>query len=252
VVLAGADVLVSKNANHLLPTDHVPGCTPALVHWMLHVDNPLTYSSVMFRADGLRRLGGFMRPDAEPADDFDLYHRLLSIGALARSDETLTIYRWHARNATLMQSERLFASACAILTRAYEPLLGRDAAAAARLVVHHLSDRRPVRDVATLEALGGFLERLLAEFRARNVLNATEQAQIAAHAGRVWWRVVRGTIRSGVPRALAQYVARRALRRGYTVSVRDMMSSIVLGCLRASHIGRKAVERLRAKLRGAR
>ncbi len=126
VVLAGTEVLLRMQDGRTLPTDHVPGSSPALVHWMLHVDNPFTWSSVMIRAAALRRLGIFLRREAEPADDFDLYHRLSGIGALARLNETLTIYRWHAGNTTYAQSERLFASACATLARAYEPWLGAE------------------------------------------------------------------------------------------------------------------------------
>jgi len=234
IVMAGAEVLLSMQDGRQFPTDHVAGATPALVRWMLYVDNPFTYSSVMVRADALRRLGGFMRPEAEPADDFDLYHRLLGIGALARLDETLTIYRWHASNTTHAQSERMFASASAILGRAYAPWLGPDSEAAARLVVHHLSDRQPVRDVATLERLGGFLERLVAGFCARHASgDAAARAQIEAHAGRVWWRAVRSAIRSGTPVALAQYLARRSLRRGYTPALRDVAISVAVGSLRA-------------------
>jgi len=246
IVLAGAEVLLSMQDGRRLPTDHVPGATPALVHWMLHVDNPFTYSSVMVRADALRQLGCFMRPEAEPADDFDLYHRLLGIGALARLDETLTIYRWHASNTTHAQSEQMFARAAAILTRAYAPWLGADSEAAARLVVRHLSDRQPVRDAATLVRLGGFLERLVAGFCDRHAADdAAARAQIEAHAGRVWWRAVRSAIRSGTPLALAQHLARQSLRSGYTPTLRDVVASVAVGSLRAARIGRIAGKRPR-------
>jgi hypothetical protein len=238
VVLAGTEVLRRMQDGRTLPTDHAPGSSPALVHWMLYVDNPFTYSSVMLRAGALRRLGTFMRREAEPADDFDLYHRLLGIGALARLDETLTIYRWHAGNTSYAQSERLFASACAILARAYEPVLGADSADAARLVVHHLSDRQPVRDIATLERLGGIMERLLARFLDLYAADATALEQIRAHAGRVWWRVVRSAIRSGTPLALAQHAARRSLRSGFSPSWHDVAMSVAVGSGRAARLVR--------------
>jgi hypothetical protein len=61
-------------------SDHGRGGDPALMRWLRHVDNPLTWSSVMVRADAVRRLGAFVRPEYELADDFDLYHRLLAVG----------------------------------------------------------------------------------------------------------------------------------------------------------------------------
>lgn len=238
VVLAGTEVLLRMQDGRIFPTDHAPGSSPALVHWMLHVDNPFTWSSVMIRASALRRLGGFMRREAEPADDFDLYHRLLGVGALARLEETLTIYRWHAGNTTYAQSERLFASACATLTRAYEPMLGADPWDAARLVVHHLSERQPVRDIATLDRLGAVLERLLAGFQCTYAADAAALEQIGAHAGRVWWRVVRSAIRSGAPLALGRYAASRKLRTGFGPSLHDVAASVAVGTVRAMRIVR--------------
>jgi GT2 family glycosyltransferase len=238
IVLAGSEVLLWMADGRRLPTDHVPGATPALVRWMLHVDNPFTYSSIMVRADALRRLGVFMLPEAEPADDFDLYHRLLGIGPLARLDETLVIYRWHASNTTHAQAQRMADRASAILARAYAPWLGREADAAARLVVHHLSDRQPVRDAATLTRLGGFLERILAGFLDQQAPDAAARTQIEAHAGRVWWRLVRSAIRSGAPLALTQHVARRTLRREFTLAWHDVVASVAVGSLRAAQNGR--------------
>jgi GT2 family glycosyltransferase len=236
VVLAGTEVLLRMPDGRDLPTDHLPGSTPALVHWMLHVDNPFTYSSVMIRAAALRRLGTFMRPETEPADDFDLYHRLLALGALARLDETLTIYRWHAANTTHAQAHRLFASACATLARAYEPWFGNESTDAARMVVHHLSDRQPARDIAAVARLGRVLERLLAGFRGLYAGDPAACAQIEAHAGRLWWRVVRSTVRSGRPLAISRHAARPGLRRGFIPEWPDVAASVAVGGLRAARL----------------
>ena len=50
-------------------------------------------------------LGSFLRPDFELADDFDFYHRLLAVGGIARLNEVLTTYRYHAANASLARAE---------------------------------------------------------------------------------------------------------------------------------------------------
>ena len=103
-----------------------------------------------------------MRPDYELADDFDFSHRLLTIGDIARLDKVLTV--WHADNTTYGREAALNANAVRVLAAAYAPLLGAEAADAATLVIRHLSDRKPVRDGATLARLGSYLTRLLAAF----------------------------------------------------------------------------------------
>src|SRR5208337_238122 len=129
--------LISEHGG-LRRTDHLPGGTPALMRWMLHLDNPITWSSVMFRAEAVRRLDRFMRREYEPADDFDLHHRLLALGGIARLDETLAVYRWHRTNTSHGQMDQMFDRAGAVLAETYRPWLGEDAPAAAALVVRHL------------------------------------------------------------------------------------------------------------------
>ncbi|HLB99578.1 MAG TPA: glycosyltransferase, partial [Acetobacteraceae bacterium] len=141
VVLVATEIEIEEAAGRRHPPDHPTGGDPALIRWLLHVDNPLTWSSVMFRSDALRRLEAFMRPDYELADDFDLYHRLLAIGEIARLDEVLTVYRWHAGNTSHGREDALNANAVKVLEAAYTPLLGTDAQDAATLVIRHLSDR---------------------------------------------------------------------------------------------------------------
>src|SRR4051794_30488868 len=91
--------------------------SPALLRLLLHLDNPLAWSSVMLRADALRRLDPPLRPQFEPADDFDLYHRLLGRGRIARLDAALTIYRWHASNTTYAVGANITDGATRVLTR---------------------------------------------------------------------------------------------------------------------------------------
>jgi len=218
--------------------DHPTGDDPALLRWLLHVDNPLTWSSVMFRADAVRRLGAFMRPEYELADDFDLYHRLLTVGDIARLDAVLTVYRWHARNTTYGREDALNANAVKVLAAAYAPLLG-DAAEgtatdAATLVIRHLSDRKPVRDAATLARLGGYLTRLLAAFCAAHGLDARQQAELAAVTGTIWWRSVRAAMRSGAPRLLHAYRAQPALAAAFRPSQLDVALSALVGLARGA------------------
>ncbi len=214
------------------PPDHPTGGAPTLIRWLLHVDNPLTWSSVMFRADAVRRLGAFMRPDYELADDFDFYHRLLTIGDIARLDEVLTVYRWHADNTTYGREAALNANAVRVLAAAYAPLLGAEAADAATLVIRHLSDRKPVRDGATLARLGSYLTRLLAAFFLAQDLDARQRAELATVTGTIWWRTVRAAARSGAPGLLQAYRAQPGLAAAFRPRRADVTASALVGLAR--------------------
>jgi hypothetical protein len=203
------------------------------MRWMLHLDNPITWSSVMFRADAVRRLGQFMRAEYEPADDFDLHHRLLALGGIARLDETLAVYRWHRTNTSHGQMDRMFDRAAAVLADAYRPWLGEDAPAAAVLVVRHLVDRQPAPDAATLARLGGVLERLQAGFCAATAPDPATRAAIEAHTARVWWLATRAAMRSGSPTALRRWRDAAALGAGFRPGVRDITGSLAVGTVRA-------------------
>ncbi|WP_149535353.1 glycosyltransferase family 2 protein [Siccirubricoccus phaeus] len=213
-------------------TDHPPGLTPLRLRWGLLVDNPFTWSSMMFRMAALRRLPVFLRPEAEYADDFDLYHRLLAVGEPGRLEAVLTTYRWHQANTTHAAAALLTARAEAVLATAYRPFLGEGAEAAAKLAVRHLSDRQPVREAAVLPALGEVLRRLLAGFSAG--LAPAERAVVAADAGRLWWRVARAAARSGQPWLLRHWRAEPGLAAGFRPGVGDVAASAAIGLLRAA------------------
>jgi GT2 family glycosyltransferase len=234
VVLVATEIEIEEVAGRRHAPDHPTGGDPALIRWLLHVDNPLTWSSVMFRTDAVRRLGAFMRPEYELADDFDLYHRLLAVGEIARLDEVLTVYRWHARNTTYGREDALNANAVKVLEAAYAPPLGADAADAAMLVIRHLSDRKPVRDGATLARLGSYLSRLLEAFGAAQAIDAAQRATLASVTGTIWWRCVRAAMRSGMPGLRGQYGAQPALSAAFRPSQVDQALSALVGLARGT------------------
>jgi GT2 family glycosyltransferase len=236
VVLLATEIEIEA-AGRRRPPDHVPGGDPALIRWLLHVDNPLTWSSVMFRADAVRRLGAFMRPECELADDFDLYHRLLAVGEIARLNEVLTVYRWHASNTTYGREDALNANAVGVLAAAYAPLLGQDAHDAATLVIRHLSDRKPVRDGATLGRLGLYLTRLLAGFCALHGIDARQRAALAHVTGTIWWRCVRAAGRAGAPSLLGHYRLCPDLAAAFQPCVFDRIATALIGSVRKVRSG---------------
>ena len=231
VVLVATEIEIEAAGRRQAP-DHPRGGDPALMRWLLLVDNPMTWSSVMFRAEAVRRLGAFMRPEYELADDFDFYHRLLVIGDIARLDDVLTVYRWHATNTTYGREDALNANAVKVLATAYAPLLGADAEDAATLVIRHLSDRKPVRDAATLERLGAYLTRLLVSFCKRNKFDAPERAALQMVTGMIWWRTVRAAARAGTPSLVARYRACPDLAAAFTPPAFAAFGAMVVGTLR--------------------
>jgi GT2 family glycosyltransferase len=233
VVLVATEIRIAREGK-VLPPHHPAAGDPLALRWLLLIDNPLTWSSVMFRTEAVHRLGEFLRPEYELADDFDLYHRLLGIGEIARLGDVLTTYRYHAANASLERSALLNARAARVLGAAYAPWLGDDAAAAAELVATHLSDRQPVRDPATLERIGDVLERLLRGFCQTQALSAADRARIAALAGEAWWRTARGAIRSGAPGLLRPYRAHGPLVCGFRPTLADMAASLAVGAIRSA------------------
>ena len=241
LVLCGSAVRVERDGWGM--PGHVGAAGSALVRWMLHLGNPFAWSSVMVRAEAVRRLGTLVRPEHELADDLDLYHRLLGIGDEARTGparcraeatrlgEVLVSYRWHAANTSHARRSALTDAATRVLARACGSLLGVDAAEAAALLVRHVSDREPAPDAETLRRLGGWLERLLACFLAQCGLDAAERAAVRAHAAAVWWEAVRACVRAGRPEVLALRHALPSLRS--RVPLAELGGSLGAGLLRA-------------------
>jgi hypothetical protein len=180
----------------ITPEDQPAHTSPALLRLLLHFDNPLAWSSVMLRAGVLRHLAPpLLRPDFEPADDFDLYHRLLAWGDIARIDAPLTTYRWHSSNASY-DSGRMTDSATRVLMRTYAQWFGVDAAAAAALVVHHGNNRVAATDTTILARLHDIVRRVSAELAAAYPM---DRSQITGGVRQVLWRFTRASVRSGHP-----------------------------------------------------
>jgi len=231
VVLVATEIRILREGMTAAP-HHPRVGDPLALRWLLLIDNPITWSSVMFRADAVRRIGSFLRPEFELADDFDFYHRLLGVGAIARLNEVLTTYRYHTANASLARAEVLNANAARVLCGAYAPWLGDAAAAAAELVIRHLSDRQPVLDAMTLDRIGEILEQLLERFCAAHDLSAADRRRIGGLAGEAWWRTARGGIRRGGPGMFGRYRARKLLTADFHPRVDDVAPSVAIGAVR--------------------
>jgi glycosyltransferase involved in cell wall biosynthesis len=76
-----------------------PATEPEELARILARGNPFVHSSVMFRTELVRRLGGF-RPAFRAAEDYDLWLRIAETAKLANLPETLVAHRWHSENVT--------------------------------------------------------------------------------------------------------------------------------------------------------
>lgn len=159
--------------------------TPGLIDWLMLVQNPIVWSSVMFRTDAARKLTPFERPEMRYVEDFDFYTRIREHGLLAQIDEELTLYRVHSGGASQMFNATMRDHA--------EALLSAHAADIAPLLVRHVMAKDPVPDGATLERLFAGIARLRSGFEGDRRALALVDREIS----RLWWAMCRAGVRSG-------------------------------------------------------
>ena len=174
-----------------------PVTTPALIGWLLLIQNPIVWSSTMFRADAARKLGTMTRPEAVYAEDFDLYHRLATLGSIARIDDELVIYRSHSGGISKLNAARMIENAAAVLVPHYAALFGDDAQANAEIVSRYVMARQPVADGAMLNRVGDVVATLQADHVARTAPDAEDLALIRWETARIWARIGQAGLRSG-------------------------------------------------------
>ena len=179
------------------PSGYSAITSPALVSWLTWIENPLVWSSVMMRADGMRRLTPFTRPEILYAEDFDLYHRIAPIGGIARLDTPLMVYRQHSGGVSKRFVGTMEASAKRVLTEAHAATLGDRSAEIAALLVRHNMSKRPVPDRAALRALGWGIGTLQAAFLSERDCSATDVRLIRWETARRWAAIGRAGLRAG-------------------------------------------------------
>jgi len=170
---------------------------PAAIDWLLLTQNPLVWSTAMFRADAASKLTPFTRPGLRYAEDFDLYHRIRQFGTIARLDTPLLRYRCHPGGASQKYRTMMEASAAGVLTGHYAAIFGGEAPETAKLVARHLMGREPARDLETFARLSRILAALHAHFIATYSLEVQERIQVDGEYARLWWLVARPALRQG-------------------------------------------------------
>lgn len=238
--LLGTDVALLCEGR-VSPSGYPPVTTPGLLRWLIGIENPLAWSSVMVRGDVARALQPFTRPDRLYAEDFDLYGRVLAHGEVARLDEPLIWYRQHGGGASRRFLATMQESAAAVLAERHAGTLGEVAPRAAALLVRHLMGRGPVPDRATLAELGLLLTRLQATFLAAHDPDDETRRLIRWETAARWARIGRAGLRAGTL-TLADVLAVRPehLGLGYAGVEALAMAGLVGGGRRM--LGRSRVE----------
>ena len=223
-------VLVSSAADLLTDGRRTPGrwprpLSPALIDWLMLVQNPIAWSSVMFRADAGQRLEPLERPAMRYVEDFDLYHRLRPFGRIAQIDEVQMLYRVHAGGASSVFNATMRAHAELVLRQVHQARLGEGAADIAPLLVSHAMAGEPVPNRATLERLFDGIAALRADFESRGSYSRDELAAVDREISRLWWRLCRTGVRSG-----ALMLHETFSRRGVPVErLPDLIASQAIG-----------------------
>lgn len=232
-----ATVLVSTATDCLTGERVRPGqwprpLTPGLIDWLMLVQNPLVWSSVLFRADAARRLVPFERPECRYVEDFDLYHRLRAFGRIDQIDAVLTHYRVHAGGASQVFNGTMTAHAETLLRDRHAALLGSAAPDIAPLLVRYVMAKAPIGNRALLRRLFDGIGVLRDHF-ARQGQDADTLALVDREISRLWWRLCRAGVRSGrlpLRHALRARPAEAALADASTA---DLVTSSVIGAMRA-------------------
>lgn len=104
-----------------------PPASPPVLAWSLAGGCPLTHSSIMFRRESVLALGGY-DPSAAPADDYDLWTRLVRAGGRAAVlPLPLCRVRRHAGQLSRVKAQEQARVAVAIAGRHVAWLLGEPA-----------------------------------------------------------------------------------------------------------------------------
>ncbi|MDO7844633.1 glycosyltransferase family 2 protein [Sphingomonas immobilis] len=181
----------------ILPPTLAPVTTPSVIEWLLKIENPLVWSSVMMRADAARAMGVFMRPELICAEDYDLYHRIARHGTIARLDEELMTYRRVRGSLSQSRADEVRACAIRVLADAHRPDFGDAADEMAELVTLYIMRQQPIPDRATLQRLGETLVKLQTHFIETRRPDALSRKLLRWETARRWARVGRIGLRTG-------------------------------------------------------
>jgi hypothetical protein len=174
--------------------------SPLLLYWMLHLGNPLAFSTTMMRMSALNRLPEFLREDRRYAEDYDLYVRLLVHGGVSRLPQPLLIYRVHPESCSARNRGAMIKQTGNILADIWgtEQMSGPARMHAAGVIARHLAATTPAESPEVLRDVRDTLQRLTEAFiESHPECTPAERETVALHASRAWEYLVRTSLRAG-------------------------------------------------------
>ncbi|WP_084580242.1 glycosyltransferase family 2 protein [Sphingomonas azotifigens] len=230
-------VLVSTATDCLVDGRVRPGqwirpLTPGLIDWLMLVQNPLVWSSVLFRAEAARQLTPFERPECRYVEDFDLCHRLRAFGRIDQIDMVLTRYRQHEGGASQQFNGTMTANVETLLRARHQAVLGTRAPDIAGLLVRHVMAKAPIGNRAELRRLFDGIAVLRAHFGTLGH-DAATLARVDQEISRAWWRLCRTGIRAGRLPLHHAITARPAAAALGDARAADLVASGMIGAVRA-------------------
>jgi hypothetical protein len=210
---------------------------PLILRWMFNLGNPIGHPSMMFHTRVIDALGCYLRKEFELAEDLDFSHRVLLLGEVATMPEPLGIYRRHNQSLTHARHAQTLAATEKLLRRFYEDVPGEDPAVAARLVARYVMAGVPARDGAQLAQIGALFDRRVASFLERHPSALSQQRSIAAHAARLWWRILLNSLRSGAVIPVARHYDGCSIEATGRAPWHRVLRSAARGVLPATHLG---------------
>ncbi len=212
--------------------------SPGFLRWALLLGNPLVWSSVLIRKSALDALGVFNREDRLYAEDFDLYHRLTSVGSVARIDDVLTLYRRHEAGASHVNNATMRINASRVLQDAYAPILRAGAARSAQVMTRYVSEGLPIPDIRTLRLIAAVVQAMT-QFVKKNIgVDEVARGLIITERAALMQRLVRAAIRSGTISALVLH--REGLLQLAGLESGAVLSNSVVGMVRRTQKRGKA------------
>jgi glycosyltransferase involved in cell wall biosynthesis len=93
LVCVGGQIELINECDHVLRESNFP-LGKRVIRFTTRYMSPIAHSSAMYRTEVVRKLGGY-RQEFAPAEDYDLWTRVLGLGEIQNSSRVVTQYRKH-------------------------------------------------------------------------------------------------------------------------------------------------------------
>jgi GT2 family glycosyltransferase len=186
VLMVGAGIYTLKDGRRM--ADRIPAFDHYVLRWLLMTHVPICHSTMFARLGAMRERQLIYDPSFDFGDDFDLYHRMATVGRLASLQERLVTYRVHSSNASIVRGDEMNVRGTAMLARAHSQYLGAvlptDAFGSLWRVI---TQCLPARSLNELRTVGRALESLLGAYLGVTTAAREHVEAVNLAASEQWW-----------------------------------------------------------------